>query len=74
MKQNIFEILDALIDLIPNTSQIEIKTTQEDIENVKEAIESQVSQEFSFGNFDDQSIPANFYGLNYSGVNFFFTY
>jgi len=73
---NPIEFLDSFIDLLPNAKDVTIKTTKEDVEKFKEAINSEFSESnsFSFGDFDNKSIPADFYGLNYRGVNFFFSY
>jgi len=73
---NPIEFLESFVDLLPNTKDVTIKTTKEDVEKFKEAINSEFSESnsFSFGNFDNKSIPADFYGLNYRGVNFFFSY
>jgi len=71
---NTFEVLDNLIELFPNAKIIQIKTEKEDVDRLRNALESEVSDSFSFGSFKNESVSDDFFGMNYGGISFLFNF
>lgn len=70
--KTVIEKIDDIIDYFPDTKEIIMKSTKDEVCKVKKAIKDE-SKTSSYGKFESD-FPKNVYAINYRGVNIIFKF